>query len=80
MLLTRRGLAVLIPNLIGVHKMDDIEEIEAIIEDAIAELYRGFFRLRKAGAYQVEYDNMGALLMMLQQDRMNLRNQHGVID
>ena len=80
MLPTLRGLAGPTVNLTGVHKMDNIEEIEAIVEDAIAELYRGFFRLRKAGAYQVEYDNMGALLMMLQQDRMNLRNQHGVID
>lgn len=78
MLPTHRGLAVPTLNLIGVHKMDNIEEIEAIVEDAIAELYRGFFRLRKAGAYQAEYDNMGALLMMLQQDRQHIRKTYKV--
>lgn len=61
-------------------KKSELEEIEAIIEDAVAELYRGFFRLRKAEQYQAEYDSMGALLMMLQQDRMHLRDTHSVMD
>ncbi len=42
----------------------DIKEIEAGIEAAVGELYTGFHRLHKAEAYQVEYDNMGALLLM----------------
>jgi len=50
----------------------DIEKIETEIEIAIGELYRGFYRLRKAEAYQVEYDNMGALLNMLMQDRLHI--------
>jgi hypothetical protein len=50
----------------------DIEKIEAEIETAIGELYRGFYRLRKAEAYQAEYDSMGVLLNMLMQDRMHI--------
>jgi hypothetical protein len=56
----------------------EIEKIEAEIETAIGELYRGFFRLRKAGEYQREYDNMGALLHMLMQDRLHILKTYKV--
>jgi hypothetical protein len=56
----------------------DIEKIETEIETAIGELYRGFYRLRKAEAYQVEYDNMGGLLNMLMQDRLHLLKTYKV--
>jgi hypothetical protein len=56
----------------------EIEKIENKIEAAIGELYRGFYRLRKLEAYQKEYDNMGALMNMLMQDRMHLIKTHGV--
>ena len=56
----------------------DIKQIENEIETAIGELYRGFFRLRKAEAYQEEYDCMGALLNMLMQDRMHILKTYKV--
>ena len=56
----------------------DLEKIESEIETAIGELYRGFYRLRQLEAYQVEYDNMGALLNMLMQDRMHLLKTYKV--
>ncbi len=49
-----------------------------IIEDAVGEMYRGFYRLRGAGLYQEEYDSMGALLNMLQRDRQTLREKYKV--
>jgi hypothetical protein len=56
------------------------DEIEDIIENGVGEMYRGFFRLRKSGQYQREYDTMGNILMMLQQDRRSLREQYEVMD
>lgn len=56
------------------------DEIDDIIENGVGEMYRGFFRLRKSGQYQREYDTMGNILMMLQQDRRNLREQYEVMD
>ena len=56
----------------------DIKQIETEIETAIGELYRGFFRLRKAEAYQEEYDCMGALLNMLMQDRLHILKTYKV--
>lgn len=55
-----------------------IDEIEAVIEKAIADLYVGFFRLRKAGLYQREYDTVGTIIDMLTRDRQHLRNVYGV--
>lgn len=56
----------------------EIEKIEAEIETAIGELYRGFYRLRKLEAYQEEYENMGALMNMLMQDRMHLLKKYNI--
>ena len=53
-------------------EIEEIEKIEDEIEAAIGELYRGFYRLRKAEAYQAEFDNMGALLNMLIEDRLHI--------
>ena len=60
--------------------MQPEDEIEEIIENAVGELYRGFYRLRKSGQYQREYDIMGDILMMLQKDRRNLREMYEVMD
>lgn len=54
------------------------DEVEEIIENAIAELYLGFFRLRKSEQYQREYDEMGVIIHMLMQDRDHLRKTYGV--
>ena len=35
-----------------------IDEANFIIEDAVGEMYKGFFRLRELNEYQEEYDSM----------------------
>ena len=55
-----------------------VESAEALIEDGVANVYIGLFRLRNAGLYQEEYDSMGALLNMLQQDRQHMREKYKV--
>ena len=55
------------------------DEIEELIENAVGELYRGFFRLRQTKQYQREYDEMGAIINMLMQDRAHLRQSYEVI-
>lgn len=57
-----------------------LEEIDAIIENGVGEIYRGFFRLHEAGEIQEEYDQMGAILMMLMHDRQRLRTNYKVVD
>jgi hypothetical protein len=56
-----------------------IDEIDTIIENGVAEIYRGFYRLRVSEQYQREYDEMGALLNMLMEDRDYLRKNKGVV-
>lgn len=51
---------------------------EQIVEEAIGELYRGFFKMRQAKQYQTEYDAMGALLNMLMKDRDHLRKKYNI--
>jgi len=55
---------------------DDI--IESMIECGVGEIYRGFYRLRKAGEYQREYDTMGAIIDILMKDRQHLRKTYKV--
>jgi hypothetical protein len=57
-----------------------LEEIDAIIENGVGEIYRGFFRLHQAGEIQEEYNQMGAILLMLMEDRQNLRTNYKVVD
>jgi len=57
-----------------------LEEIDAIIENGVGEIYRGFFRLHQAGEIQKEYNQMGAILSMLMEDRQNLRTNYKVVD
>jgi hypothetical protein len=49
---------------------------EELIENSIAALYRGFFQLRDSKQYRREYDTMGTLMSMLQQDRDYLRRTY----
>lgn len=54
------------------------DDIEDIIENAVGELYRGFFRLRQSEQYQREYDEMGVIINMLMQDRQHIRKTYKV--
>lgn len=49
-----------------------------IIENAVAELYRGYFKLRESKQYQEEYDSMGTLISMLTKDRQHIRQTYKV--
>ena len=59
--------------------MNDIEQANKIIEDAVGQLYRGFFQLRRAGEYQEEYDSMGTIIGMLMSDRLYLAKKYEII-
>jgi hypothetical protein len=52
------------------------EDPKDIVENAIGELYRGFYRLRQSQQYQEEYDSMGALMNMLMKDREYMRQKY----
>ena len=58
--------------------MQPEDEIEEIIENAVGELYRGFFRLRESKQYQREYDTKGHIINMLMEDRDYIRKEYGV--
>lgn len=58
--------------------MQPEDKIDSIIENAVGELYRGFFRLRKSEQFQREYDEMGIIINMLMQDRDHLRKTYKV--
>ena len=59
--------------------MNDIEQANKIIEDAVGQLYRGFFQLRRAGEYQEEYDSMGTIIGMLMADSLYLAKKYEII-
>lgn len=46
---------------------------DQIIENGVAEIHRGFFRLRKDKRYQEEYDAMGTIISMLSEARQHMR-------
>lgn len=54
------------------------EEEAGPVDECVAALYVEFFKLRRAGRYQEEYDEMGTLMSMLQTDRDHLRKKYGV--
>ena len=56
-----------------------VEEANTIIELAVGELYRGFYKLRQAGQVQEEYSQMGTLMSMLVKDRDHIRKNHKVV-
>lgn len=51
-----------------------------IIENAIGELYRGYYLLRQQKQYQEEYDSMGVLMNMLLKDRVYIRKTYLEVD
>ncbi len=53
------------------------DKIELIIEEIVGELYLHYCQLRQMGEYQREYDLMGTLINMLQQDRQTIREKYG---
>ena len=83
MLPTRRGLAAPTLNLTGacnmtMHNDDIADEADALIEEGYAKMMTGFYRLRKAGLIQDEYDQMGVVIHMLLQDRQHIRKTYKV--
>ena len=55
---------------------EDIDKATEIIENAVGELYRGFFILRQAEEYEEEYRSMDTLINMLIQDAQYLYKKH----
>lgn len=55
--------------------MTDLEKANLIVEEAVGEMYRGFFRMREMKQYQEEYDTMGTIINMLMEDRQRLRER-----
>ena len=59
--------------------IDDIaDEADTLIEEGYAKMATGFYRLRKAGLIQDEYDQMGVVIDMLSQDRQHIRKTYKV--
>ncbi len=54
------------------------DEINSMIENAVGELYKGFYRLRKSEQFQREYDEINVLISMLMQDRDDLLKNYKV--
>ena len=59
-------------------ELTELEKADQIVEEAVGEMYRGFFRMRGMKEYQEEYDTMGAIINMLMTDRQFLLKNHGV--
>lgn len=53
-------------------------EADALIEEGYAKMMTGFYRLRKAGLIQDEYDQMGVIINMLMEDRQHIRKTYKV--
>ena len=53
-----------------------IEEIEEMLDNAVGDFYVALFLLHAAGEYQTEYNAMGVLINMLQEDRELLRKKY----
>ena len=59
-------------------ELTELENADQIVEEAVGEMYRGFFRMREMKEYQEEFDTMGAIINMLMTDRQFLLKNHGV--
>lgn len=53
-------------------------EADTLIEEGYAKMMTGFYRLRKAGLIQDEYDQMGVIISMLMEDRRHIRKTYKV--
>ncbi len=60
------------------HNDDISTEADTLIEEGYAKMMTGFYRLRKAGLIQDEYDQMGVIIDMLSQDRQHIRKTYKV--
>jgi hypothetical protein len=54
------------------------DDIDDLIEDGVGKMYAAFYRLREAKQYQREYDIMGTIMRMLQEDRQHIKQHFGV--
>ena len=52
------------------------DDIELEIEELVGQLYLKYYQLRQLKEYQLEYDLMGTLTHMLQQDRQTIREKY----
>ena len=52
------------------------DDIDDLIEDGVGKMYAAFYRLRESKQYQREYDVMGTIMRMLQEDRHHLRQKY----
>jgi hypothetical protein len=59
-------------------ELTELEKANQLVEEAVGEMYRGFFRMREMKEYQEEFDTMGAIINMLMTDRQFLLKNHGV--
>lgn len=57
---------------------EPVDEIEGIIEEGYAKMMLGFFKLRRSGQYQREYDTMGHIINLLMEDRQHLRKTYKI--
>ena len=62
----------------SMHNDDIADEADALIEEGYAKMMVGFYRLRKAGLIQDEYDQMGVIINMLLEDRQHIRKTYKV--
>ncbi len=60
------------------HNDDIADDADTLIEEGYAKMMTGFYRLRKAGLIQDEYDQMGVIIDMLSQDRQHIRKTYKV--
>jgi hypothetical protein len=63
-------------------KLDEYvnDDIDDLIEDGVGKMYAAFYRLREGKQYQREYDVMGTIMRMLQEDRHHLRQEYEVTE
>lgn len=55
-----------------------IDEIEGILEEGYARMMLAFYKLRKSGQIQREYDSMGHIINLLMEDRQHIRKTYKV--
>ena len=58
--------------------VNDNDEAQTMIENGYAMMSAGFYRLRKTGSIQDEYDSMGTVIDLLSQDRQHIRNTYEI--
>ena len=58
--------------------LTQLDDADTLIEEGYVKMMTGFYRLRKAGLIQDEYDQLGVIIDMLSQDRQHIRKTYKV--